>query len=174
MTPNIPGKLYAGSCWFEAVAYARWLDARLREKNLLPADSTVRLPTEGEWEKAARGGDGREFPWGRFESGRANIDDTWGNAGPHKVDQTTPVGVYPTGASPCGALDMAGNVWEWCLNEYGIPERSGIEGDAARVVRGGSWSYGRDSARCACRYYFAPDDRNFDIGFRLVCVSPIR
>jgi len=99
--PNQPRETVS---WYEAMAYSRWLDARLRERGLLPKGSAVRLPTEEEWEKAARGSDGREFPWGEFASGRANIDETLDDAGPHYLRQTSAVGLYPAGASPCGAL----------------------------------------------------------------------
>ena len=159
--------------WYEAMAYARWLDARLRERGLLPEGRAVRLPTEEEWEKAARGNDGREFPWGEFASGRANINETWNNAGPHYLGQTSAVGLYPAGASPCGALDMAGNVWEWCLNEYEHPERQGPGGNARRVARGGSWFLSRVDARCTARNLGAPGDRDSYFGLRLVCVAPI-
>ena len=168
--PNQPRETVS---WYEAMAYARWLDARLRERGLLPEGRAVRLPTEEEWEKAARGNDGREFPWGEVASGRANINETRGNAGPHYLWQTSAVGLYPDGASPCGALDMAGNVWEWCLNEYENPERQGLGGDARRVVRGGSWFNHRDGARCAYRNDHTPGHRLFDLGLRLVCVAPI-
>ena len=155
--PNAPRETVS---WYEAMAYSRWLDARLRARGLLPEGRAVRLPTEEEWEKAARGSDGREFPWGEFDSGRANIDKTWGYAGTHDLGRTSAVGVYPDGASPCGALDMAGNVWEWCLNEYEHPERRGPGGNARRVVRGGSWRYDRGYARSACRGDGAPGRRS--------------
>ncbi|MGH8589326.1 MAG: SUMF1/EgtB/PvdO family nonheme iron enzyme [Gammaproteobacteria bacterium] len=159
--------------WYEAMAYARWLDTGLRERGLLPKGSAVRLPTEEEWEKAARGHDGREFPWGESSSGHANIDETWDKAGPHDLGRTSAVGLYPAGASPCGALDMAGNVWEWCLNEYDRPERQAGKGDARRVVRGGSWFSDRADARCASRLDLTPGDRFDSLGLRLVCVAPI-
>jgi len=159
--------------WYEAIAYARWLDARLREAGRLPAGWSVRLPTEEEWEKAARGSDGREFPWGAWASDHANICESWDD-GPYFLRQTSPVGIYPAGASPCGAQDTAGNVWEWCLNEYNEPDYTEIGGDARRVLRGGSWVNSQPDARCAYRFHSTPDNRLDDFGFRLVSVSPIR
>jgi formylglycine-generating enzyme required for sulfatase activity len=168
--PNSPRETVS---WFEAMAYARWLDARLRGRGLLPNGWSVRLPTEEEWEKAARGEDGREFPWGDWESGKANIDETLGNTGPHNLGRTSAVGLYPAGASPCGALDLAGNVWEWCLNEFQQPERVGPAGKARRAVRGGSWLDYHDNARCAYRNRYSPVRRFYNLGLRLVCVPPI-
>ena len=75
-----------------------------------------------------------------------------GDAGPHNLGQTSAVGIYPQGASPEGVLDLSGNVWEWCLNEYDNPERVGSEGSEPRVVRGGSWHSYRDYARAAYRF----------------------
>jgi formylglycine-generating enzyme required for sulfatase activity len=169
--PNHPRETVS---WYEAMAYARWLDARLRERGLLPDGWTVRLPTEEEWEKAAGGGDRREFPWGNcWQAGRANINETWDRAGPNDLGRTSAVGLYPAGASPRGALDMAGNVWEWCLNESDNPERLASNGNAWREVRGGSWDDDRDLARCAHRVWSRPDGRGSDVGFRVVCGSPL-
>jgi formylglycine-generating enzyme required for sulfatase activity len=93
-----------GVSWFEAVAYCRWLTAQ--------TGIPFRLPTEAEWEKAARGPDGRIWPWGNiWEDGRCNSKE----AG---KERTTPVGSFPDGASPYGVLDMAGNVWEWCATKW--------------------------------------------------------
>jgi len=169
--PNQPRETVS---WYEMVAYSRWLTAKLQAYGLIPEGMAVRLPTEQEWEKAARGTGGRKFPWGEeYQSGQANINETWGNTGTFNLGQTTAVGIYPVGVSPYGLLDMAGNVWEWCLNEYDQPERRGTEGDARRVARGGSWDDSQDGARAACRSYSRPADRGFNLGFRLVCVAPI-
>jgi formylglycine-generating enzyme required for sulfatase activity len=147
--------------WCEAVAFCRWLSDRLGFE--------VRLPTEVEWEKAARGTGGREYPWGDgYRPGFANINETWGNAGPTNLERTTAVGLYPQGASPYGVLDMAGNVWEWCLNEYDHPERTGMKGDALRALRGGSWRDHRYYCRAAFRYGYTPDSRDGHGGFRVV------
>jgi formylglycine-generating enzyme required for sulfatase activity len=131
--------------WFEAMAFCAWLTERL---GLADTGRAIRLPTEWEWERAARGTDGRAYPWGSdYEAGRANIDETWLDAGPHHLDRTSPVGIYPRGASPEGVLDLCGNVWEWCLNEYGNPEQTGPGGSVSRVLRGGSWHDDRGYAR---------------------------
>ena len=147
------------------MAFCRWLS------QILGYDT--RLPSEQEWEKAARGADGREFPWGEFESGHANIDETSGDDGLHYLAQTSAAGIYPQGAFPGGCHDMAGNVWEWCLNKYDEPSDTDPGGYAERVVRGGSWFRGRRSARCASRLFYDPGDRFSYLGFRVLCVSPI-
>jgi formylglycine-generating enzyme required for sulfatase activity len=151
--------------WHDAQAYGRWLTEKIGR--------AVRLPTEAEWEKAARGDrDGRRYPWG----------DEWGelmcNSGELGLDDTSPVGLFLSGASPYGALDIAGNVWEWCQSKYkpypydADDGREDLKGDGRRVLRGGSFDDGRRLVRCAFRRYLHPGDRFVSLGYRVVVVSP--
>jgi formylglycine-generating enzyme required for sulfatase activity len=151
--------------WYEAVAFTRWLSAQL--------GYTITLPTEAQWEKAARGDNGRDYPWGnRFQSGDANAHEV--PAGKKdNLRQTTAVGMYMHRQSSYGVADMAGNVWEWCLNKYHEPAK--LEPDDSgdvRVLRGGSWYDDPELARSASRSRNNPDDRYFNIGFRVVSSSP--
>jgi formylglycine-generating enzyme required for sulfatase activity len=151
--------------WYDAVAYCQWLTE--------VSGKVYRLPSEAEWEKAARGTDGRIYPWGdKWDVERCN---TWEGG----KNDTTPVGVYPQGASPYGLLDMAGNIWEWTRSlarKYPYDPTDGREspkasGDVQRVARGGAWSRDRVCARCARRLWGNPNDKRHMIGFRVV-VSP--
>lgn len=160
--------------WEEATAFCRWLDGQgatytLATMGAAPtlAVGAPRLPTEAEWEHAARGGDGRTFPWGEtFEPQRANTREG-GRAG------TSPVGAYPEGASPYGVLDLAGNVWEWTASlDASYPYRAddGREAIAAagrRIMRGGCYANPQGYARSACRFRLPPKVRNEFTGFRL-------
>jgi formylglycine-generating enzyme required for sulfatase activity len=153
--------------WFEAMAFCTWLSERL--------GYPITLPSEEQWERTARGADVREYPWGEgYRAGYANINELYVNAGQHHLDRTSPVGIYPQAASPEGVLDLAGNVWEWCLNEYGDPQRIQREGGESRVVRGGSWINNRAYTRAGRRNFDHPGNRDGGNGFRVVCASPIR
>jgi formylglycine-generating enzyme required for sulfatase activity len=151
-----------GVAWYEAAAYCRWLSAQTGDN--------YRLPSEAEWEKAARGTDGRIYPWGNQapDKKRANFAKA--------VGHTTPVGSYPAGASPYGVLDMAGNVWEWTRSEFrGYPYnpddgREDGSDPAGKVftLRGGSWHTDRTHVRCGSRLGFFPNFRNYYLGFRVL------
>ncbi|MBL3527217.1 MAG: SUMF1/EgtB/PvdO family nonheme iron enzyme [gamma proteobacterium endosymbiont of Lamellibrachia anaximandri] len=153
--------------WYEAMAFCAWLSHRL--------GYPVSLPTEWQWQQAATSGNpGQDYPWGKkYKSGRANIDETSGGAGSHYLRRTTAVGIYLQGNSVQGVSDLAGNVWEWCLNEIDTPANTQASGTANRVLRGGSWVGGLDFARASFRNHSGPDHRDYDLGFRLSCSSPI-
>lgn len=147
--------------WEEATAFCAWLSAQ----GALPA--AARLPSEAEWECAARGADGRMFPWGQqWDGQRANTRE---NGRGH----TTAAGAYPEGASPHGCLDMAGNVWEWTASldaPYPYDPADGREDPRApgrRILRGGCYANPHGYARCACRFRLLPSVRNPFLGFRL-------
>ncbi len=146
--------------WWEAMAFCGWLSARTARD--------IGLPREEEWERAARGEEGREYPWGE------GFDEKNANTAEGGIGRTTPVGIYPGGRTPEGVEEMVGNVWEWCLNEYDNPERIQTDGLASRSLRGGSWYDSSGDARTGFRSDYCPIDRGFDVGFRLVRRSPIK
>ena len=159
----------------EAIKFCQWLSARERRK--------YRLPTEAEWEFASRGTDGRRYPWGNHV-GRGDLGNfadkntvfAWSD---REVDdgygETSPVGSFPLGASPFGVEDMAGNVWEWCLDYfagYSGGTKMNPRGPASgvrRVYRGGSWKSRFNSMRTTARGSNAPNYSCNDLGFRIVC-----
>jgi serine/threonine-protein kinase len=157
---NQPQQPVVGVSWEEAKAYCRW--------------ASLRLPSEAQWEAAARGTDGRHYPWGSAEPMpvHANFDNREG--------RPSRVGSYPRGAGPFGALDQAGNVWEWCediWDESAYQERNGQRDPlsftgytAARCLRGGSWDRGAWVLAAACRSWVEASWRSERIGFR--CVLP--
>lgn len=145
----------------DAEAYIEWLNQKTK--------MNFRLPTEAEWERAARGTDGRIYPWG-------NTFDPWRcNTAESVKKGTTPVGFYsPGGDSPCGAADMVGNVWEWTQSlfvQYPYlvtrTSESEIKARGRYVVRGGAWYYTRKLARCAAREGILANHLSPSIGFRL-------
>jgi len=151
--------------WDDALAFCGWLSEA--------SGRSIALPSEAQWEKAARGADGRIYPWGDQppDSRRCNFD--------MNVGDTTPVGRYsPQGDSPYGCADMAGNVWEWCADWYAEDEYKGRAGREVRnptgpargtfrVLRGGSFNDFHRGARAACRYRYLPGFRYGYLGFRV-------
>jgi len=154
--------------WGKAIAYCQWLNNLHKEE--LPSGLILRLPTEAEWEKTARGTDGREYPWGNvFDAKNCNTRDSASSGFDGK---TTRVGLYsPQGDSPYGCADMAGNVWEWTHSlqkPYPYDVNDGREdetADGTRILRGGSYNNGGNFAFCANR--IEQLDLRFS-GFRVV------
>lgn len=158
--------------WEASVTYCAWAGAR--------------LPSEAEWEYAARGPDRQRYPWGdQLDGDRLNMCDSncefeWADM---EIDDgypfTAPVGSYQAGASWCGGLDLAGNVWEWVQDWYGeYPSSAQVNPTgpsyftAYRVIRGGSWVNTRIYVRSALRLYESPDGRDNTAGFRCASSSP--
>jgi len=180
-----------GVTWYDALAYCRWLTERLKEREDTPEEIAdlineenwhFTLPSEVQWEKAARGTDKRIFPWG------ADIDLNCANFADTGIISTNPAGCFPAGSSPYGILDMSGNVWEWTRSLWGKvwdePEfkypydgdddRENLEAgsDVLRILRGGAYDYSSNLLRCSARYGLSPLGRSDFIGFRLV-LSPL-
>ncbi|NIM97201.1 MAG: SUMF1/EgtB/PvdO family nonheme iron enzyme, partial [Candidatus Aminicenantes bacterium] len=156
--PNFP---VVGVSWYEASAYANWLSRKIGDKYV--------LPSEAQWEKAARGSGGISYPWGKkWQEDHCNSVECG-------LRRTSPVGIFPAGTSPYGCMDMAGNVWEWCADwymkdYYKKSPKSNPQGPSEgsfRVLRGGSWFLTPPSCRAASRYAARPTLRFYVYGFRL-------
>ncbi len=176
---NCPNAPVVGVSWYEADAFARWL-------TLTGTDGwTYRLPDEKEWEAAAAGFDGREYPWdNEWSEDRCNTNES-------DIGKTSPVGIFKNGAAPEGIYDLGGNVWEWtCADYHAGKVRGDFDFDPEiqklldeekiheylkkikekdrqlPVLRGGSWLLDQGFARCANRLWYLPLTRYYDIGFR--------
>lgn len=160
--------------WFDAVAFCRWLTARYVGEGLRPFPMTdnfeITLPTEAEWEKTARGTDGLIYAYGNAsDSAKSNTHETG-------IGQTSAVGIFPDGASPYRALDLSGNIFEWCNEShqpypYIMNRKESVALDDTRLLRGGSFLFDFEHARTAYRINTSPSSRDSDIGFRVVCRS---
>jgi formylglycine-generating enzyme required for sulfatase activity len=184
---GVPNHPVTRVSFHEAVAYCRWLTDKLTESKCTPlrlrerlADGwVIALPTEAQWEKAARGTDGRICPWGD------EVDASKSNCAEQLLGTTTAVGLFPHGASPSGCFDMAGNVWEWTRSLWGkdrrwptymYPYDTGLvtreaadaPDDVLRVLRGGSFGNDERHFLAFLRFGGEPDTRSENIGFRVV------
>ena len=158
-TPHAP---VVNVTWVMANTFCDWLSAQTA--------THYRLPTEAEWEYAARGHDARQFPWGdTWHAQAAAVRDT--------CQALPPVGSYPAGASPWGCLDMAGGVWEWTASldmpyPYGEDGRNDRQREGRRIIRGGCYVNPHGYARCACRFRMQPSMTNPFLGMRCVRSAP--
>ncbi len=150
--PNLPR---TDINWYEAMAFCQWLCHQTGQ--------TIALPTAAQWQRAAQGDDNRRYPWGNeFDMKRCNTNQS-------NIRQPTPIDQYPNGASPFGVIDMAGNVFEWCLTDW---ENGGddLSGNRRRELRGGSWFNDPSETLVVARNWLHPDLRSSDRGFRVVLV----
>ena len=210
---RLPNHPVVGVTWYECLAFTRWLTDHLHGSGTMPEDWIVRLPSEAEWEKAARGGrelprpplilapqqaaarqrretpqlgrnprPRRAYPWGRSaKSDKA--DPNRASEFKTRIQSTSCVGCFPSGASPHGCEAMSGNVWEWTRSLYGdLPyptdeeertqrERPNAPPNRPRVLRGGAFYNSPGYVRCAYRNRYFPDGRFSYFGFRLL-LSP--
>ena len=194
---HLPNHPAVGVSWYEALAFSRWLSEHWRERGWLPEGWGIVLPSEAQWEKAARGGleipdaplfttpgagwavpehtlianshPEREYPWGD------KITEAYANYNATLVKATSTPGCFPGGRSSCGCEELSGNVWEWTRSIWGgypyVPDdgRENFAGseESARVVRGGGFGGYPVNLRCANRSYFHPLDHSPDLGFRV-------
>jgi formylglycine-generating enzyme required for sulfatase activity len=142
------------ACWYEAIAFCRWISDK--------TGTTITLATEQQWLRAAQGDDARLYPWGN------TFDKTRCNSRESGMRLTMPVTHYASGVSPYGVFDMAGNTWEWCLNNEYSGTDSSTSTDEDRVIKGGSYIGTYKRAQCTFFYSLNPQCRFDTIGFRLV------
>jgi formylglycine-generating enzyme required for sulfatase activity len=155
-----------GISWYEANAYCKWLFENWTDleegKQGLPKPQGIRLPVENEWVLAAGGEQNERFAFG--ELGNEEEITRYANTNESRISRTTPVWMYPQGASsPYGIMDMSGNVWEWQANYYD-------EDHDTPAWRGGSWNYEQVNVRVSERHKSGPNGWNYNLGFRVILV----
>ncbi|MEL6406696.1 MAG: SUMF1/EgtB/PvdO family nonheme iron enzyme [Chloroflexota bacterium] len=154
--------------WYDALGFCRWLSWKLGGGYEIEDVNSwlIRLPSEFEWEKAARGTDGRIYPYGN------EFDETRSNTFESGVAKTTDVMTYSQGVSPYGVFDMSGNLWEWCFSSLNNPRldpmNEEIKSDVIRCLRGGSFSLKRTESRVDSRYGNRPSVARSSFGFRIM------
>lgn len=165
-----PSQPVVGVSWYEAAAFCAWLTAEGRAAGWLYPGEILRLPTALEWERAARHLDERRYPWGDDPP-----DATRANFAGVGLRAPSPVGCFPAGAAACGALDLAGNVWEWTSSLAEAPDAlrpcADVDSQAMPVIKGGAFNWEADALRCGAYYWFPPGQRYNLLGFRLVWVA---
>ncbi len=145
--------------WYDALAYCRWLSSKI---NIM-----ISLPTETQWQRAAQGDEEQAYPWGEdFNTENCNTKES-------RIGRTTSVYAYPGGASPYGVMDLAGNTWDWCLNNNQSSTGVDLSNDLERVIKGGA--YHSPAKRAVTSFYFAvaPGSHHDSISFRLVCPANV-
>lgn len=182
---DLPNHPVVSVRWYEAFAFTRWAteniarstlsvwkNGRIESLHLENESFEIRLPTEAEWEYAARGGEDARYPWGedKITAEHANYNST-------RIGATSAVGLFQAGENNFGLLDMSGNVWEWCAtawqenyedyleNEITLND---LKGTMVRVLRGGSFNNDGSLLRCAFRYRYFPNYKYYNLGFRVV------
>ena len=171
-----PGSTARSGATGRGSAYCQWLSEQR-------GGQEVRLPTEEEWNRAASPGermslwgDEPQYPWGKEEPDADRANFAAGIARYH-VGSPTPVGLYPAGSGLLGHCDLAGNVWEWCLDEVVLvdrirPDNVGVSEGPFKALRGGCWRDPIDTLRVTCRFWNPADRRNAGVGFRLAAAPP--
>jgi formylglycine-generating enzyme required for sulfatase activity len=150
-------------CWYDAVAFCRWLNRQVMGAKHDALSSQITLPTEQQWQRAAQGDMRFLYPWGNdFDAARCNASESG-------IKKPTPVTQYLNGASPYDVLDMSGNIWDWCLTTWNN-DSVDLSGSEQRVLRGGAFNCDQIVVACAHRFEYPPHAGDYYCGMRVVCM----